>query len=63
MCKFRKITLKPGIEMGKMQMYNYWVNTIATDNMEYIKVEWQDCDHFVEIEANGMVTAQRSKAK
>jgi hypothetical protein len=46
-CKFRKLILKPGVEIGKVQMYNYWVNTITMDDVEYIAVECQDCDHFV----------------
>jgi hypothetical protein len=28
-------------------MYHYWVHTVGTDNIEYIEVEWQDCEHFV----------------
>jgi hypothetical protein len=46
-CKFRKLVLKPCVETGKIEMYTYWVNTIAMDDVEYIEVEWQDCDHFI----------------
>jgi hypothetical protein len=46
-CKCRKLVLKPGIEIKKIQMFNYWINTIGMDNMEYIEVEWEDCNHFV----------------
>ncbi len=46
-CKFRKLILKVGVEIEEIQMYNYWVNTIGMDNVEYIEVEWEDCDHFV----------------
>ena len=28
-------------------MYDYWVHTVTMDDVEYIEVEWQDCDHFV----------------
>jgi hypothetical protein len=28
-------------------MYDYWVHAVGTDNIEYIEVEWQDCEHFV----------------
>jgi dimeric dUTPase (all-alpha-NTP-PPase superfamily) len=28
-------------------MYDYWIHAIGMDAIEYIEVEWQDCDHFV----------------
>jgi hypothetical protein len=28
-------------------MYDYWVHAVGMDNVEYIEVEWQDCNHFV----------------
>jgi hypothetical protein len=28
-------------------MYDYWVHAVGMDAVEYIEVEWQDCDHFV----------------
>jgi hypothetical protein len=46
-CKFRKVVLKPGSEFDSIQMSGYWVNTISIDDVEYIEVEWQDCDQFV----------------
>jgi hypothetical protein len=46
-CKFRKLVLKQGAELEKIKMYNYWVHAVGTDNIEYIQVEWQDCEHFV----------------
>ena len=46
-CKFRKLVLKPGTELEKIQMYGYWVNAISIETVEYIEVEWQDCDKFI----------------
>jgi hypothetical protein len=28
-------------------MYDYWAHAVGTDKIEYIEVEWQDCEHFV----------------
>jgi hypothetical protein len=28
-------------------MYDYWVHAVGTNNIEYIEVKWQDCEHFV----------------
>jgi hypothetical protein len=28
-------------------MYDYWVHAVGMDAVEYIEVEWQDCEHFV----------------
>jgi hypothetical protein len=38
---------KQGVELEKIRMYDYWVHTVTMDAVEYIEVEWQDCDHFV----------------
>jgi hypothetical protein len=46
-CKFRKLVLKQGAELEKINMYNYWVHAVGTDNIEYIEVEWQDCEDLV----------------
>jgi hypothetical protein len=46
-CKFQKLILKLGVEIGKNQIYSYWINTIAMDDVKYIEVEWQDFDHFL----------------
>jgi dimeric dUTPase (all-alpha-NTP-PPase superfamily) len=36
-----------GAELEKIGMYDYWVHAVGMDVVEYIEVEWQDCDHFV----------------
>ena len=46
-CKFRKVVLKQGVELEKIRMYDYWVHAVTMDAVDYIEVEWQDCDHFV----------------
>jgi len=46
-CKFRKVVIKPGAELEKTKMYGCWVHSISMDDVEFIEVEWQDCDHFV----------------
>ena len=46
-CTFRKLVLKPGAEIEKIRMYDYWVHAVGMDAVEYIEVEWKDCDHFV----------------
>ncbi len=46
-CKFRKLVLKPGAELEKIQMYDYWVHAVGMAAVKYIEVEWKDCDHFV----------------
>jgi hypothetical protein len=46
-CTFRKIVLKPNSEIEKIKMYGCWVNAISIEFVEYIEVEWQDCDQFV----------------
>jgi hypothetical protein len=46
-CKFHKLVPFPGEELEKSRIYNYWVHIIAMDGVEYLAVEWQDCDHFV----------------
>ena len=46
-CKFRKVVLKSGVVLQKLQMYGYWVYTISMEAVEYMEVEWQDCDKFV----------------
>jgi hypothetical protein len=45
--KFRKLVVKPGTELQKIQMYGYWVHSISMEAVEYVEVEWQDCDKFV----------------
>jgi hypothetical protein len=34
-------------ELQTGKMYNNWVHAVQMESVEYIKVEWQDCDHFV----------------
>ena len=46
-CLFRKVVLKPGTELEKIKMYDVWVHTISIEFVEYIEVEWQDCDTFI----------------
>jgi agmatine/peptidylarginine deiminase len=46
-CKFRNLVLKQGVELEKIQMYDCWVHAVGMDAVEYIEVEWQDCDHSV----------------
>jgi hypothetical protein len=46
-CKFWKLVLKQGAELKKIKMYNHWVHAVGTEHIEYIEVEWQDCEHFV----------------
>jgi hypothetical protein len=33
------------LQMGKM--YDNWVHAVQMESVEYIKVEWQDCNHLV----------------
>jgi hypothetical protein len=46
-CIFRKVVLKPDSELEKIKMYGVWVYTISIEFVEYIEVEWQDCDKFI----------------
>jgi hypothetical protein len=46
-CIFRKVVLKPDSVLEKIKMYDVWVYTISIEFVEYIEVEWQDCDKFV----------------
>ena len=46
-CKFWKLVLKQGGKIVKIKMYDYWVYAVGMEAVEYIEVEWQDCDHFV----------------
>ena len=46
-CIFRKVVLKPESELEKIKMYGVWVYTISITFVEYIEVEWQDCDKFI----------------
>jgi hypothetical protein len=46
-CIFRKVVLKEGAELEKIKMYGCWVHTISIDSVDFIEVEWQDCDHYV----------------
>ena len=46
-CIFHKVVLKPESELEKIQMYGVWVYTISVEFVEYIEVEWQDCDKFI----------------
>jgi hypothetical protein len=39
-CKFRKEVLKQGAELDKIKMYDYWIQAVETNNIEYIEVEW-----------------------
>ena len=43
----QKLILKPGSKLENIQMYGCWVHTIEIDAVEYMEVEWQDCDKFV----------------
>jgi hypothetical protein len=45
-CKIQKLVLKQGAKLKRIKMYDYWVHAVGTDDMEYIEVEWQDCNHF-----------------
>jgi hypothetical protein len=36
-----------GAELEKTKMYDYWVHAVGTENIEYIEVKWEDCEHFV----------------
>jgi hypothetical protein len=45
-CKFRKLVLKTG-KLKKIKLYDHWVHAAWMDDVEYIEVEWQGCDHFV----------------
>jgi hypothetical protein len=45
--KFRNLVLKESAELKRSKMYDYWVHAVGTDDIEYIEVEWKDCDHFV----------------
>jgi hypothetical protein len=45
-CKFRKVVLKQGVELEKIRMHGYWVHAVTMDAVEYIEVEWEDCNHF-----------------
>jgi hypothetical protein len=46
-CKFRKVILKPEVQLEKIRMYDCWVNAISMEQIKHIEVEWQDCNHFV----------------
>jgi hypothetical protein len=46
-CRFRKLVLKTGSNMKKIKMYDRWVHAVGMEDVEYIEVEWQDCEHFV----------------
>ncbi len=46
-CKFRKLVLKTGSNLKKIKMYDHWVHAAGMDDVEYIEVRWQGCDHFV----------------
>ena len=46
-CVFRKVCLKPESQLEKIKMYGFWVYTISIESVEYIEVEWQDCDKFI----------------
>ena len=46
-CIFCKVVLKPESELEKIKMYGVWVYTISIEFVEYIEVEWQDCDKFI----------------
>jgi hypothetical protein len=45
-CTFRKLVLKPGAKLEKVQMYGYWVYSVGMDDVEHMESEWQDCDFF-----------------
>jgi hypothetical protein len=45
-CLFRKLILKPGARAEKIQMYGYWVNSISIEDVEFMVLRWEDCDHF-----------------
>ena len=46
-CIFWKLILNQGAELENIKMYGCWVHTISIEAVDYIEVEWQDCDHFV----------------
>ncbi len=33
-CTFRKLVLKPGAEIEKIRMYDYWVHAVGMDAVE-----------------------------
>jgi hypothetical protein len=45
-CEFRKLVLKPGAKLEKIQMYGYWVYAVSMEDVEHMEVNWQDCDFF-----------------
>jgi hypothetical protein len=44
---FEKLVLKQGTIDKKIKMYDYCVHAVEMEAIEYIEVEWQDCDYFV----------------
>jgi hypothetical protein len=46
-CTFQKMVLKPEAEFEKIKMHGCWVHSVAIEAVEYLELEWQDCNHFV----------------
>jgi hypothetical protein len=41
-CIFRKVHLKSGITLQRMQMHGFWVFAASVEDIERIELEWQD---------------------
>jgi hypothetical protein len=46
-CKVRKVMLKSNTELKPIKLYDCWINSISIEDVDYIEVEWIDCDKFV----------------
>jgi hypothetical protein len=46
-CKPQKLVLKQGVELKNIRLCDYWLHAVTIDAVDYIEVEWQDCNHFV----------------
>jgi hypothetical protein len=46
-CIFRKMVLKPAAKLEKIKMHGCWVYAINIEAVEYLELEWQDCNHFI----------------
>jgi hypothetical protein len=45
-CMFRKVVLKQGAKRENMKMHGCWVHTVSMEDVDYIEVEWLDCNQF-----------------
>jgi hypothetical protein len=46
-CLFRKAKLKPDKHLHPIRMYDYWVNSVSIEDVEYLELQWQDSSRFV----------------